>query len=140
MKRNSTTSIAMSKYNTQAGMTLIEIMIVIVILGLIIGAITFGVMPRFKKAKVKTTQLKVDNIASILTESAEEPEHQGKEGQALLEALIGEGMIKKADLKDAWGQEVKAEKAGDGFCVKSAGADKSFGTADDVLSKDCKEN
>lgn len=139
MERKSVTSLALKKYNSQAGMTLIEIMIVIVILGLIIGAITFGVMPRFKKAKVKTTQLKLDNIASILTESAEEPEHAGKEGNALLEALVAEGMIKKADLKDAWGQDVKAEKAGDGFCVRSAGADKSFGTADDVLSKDCAE-
>ncbi|MBN2724131.1 MAG: prepilin-type N-terminal cleavage/methylation domain-containing protein [Deltaproteobacteria bacterium] len=140
MKRENVTARALRNLKSQRGMTLIEIMIVIVILGLIIGAITFGVMPRFKKAKKKTTQLKLNNIASILTESAEEPEHSGKEGNQILEALVTDGTIKKSDLKDAWGQEVKAEKAGEGFCVRSAGPDKSFNTADDVLSNDCNEN
>ena len=125
--------------SNQRGMTLIEIMIVIVIFGLVMGAITFGIMPRFKKAKRKTTRMKLDNIASILIENADEEEYQGKDGKALLDALIQDGMIKKKDIKDAWGQEIRVEKGDDGFCVISAGPDKNFGSKDDIRNSDCKE-
>ncbi|MBU1220279.1 hypothetical protein KKF34_01250 [Myxococcota bacterium] len=93
---------------------------------------------KFKKAKEVTTRLKLDNISSVMTESNEEPEHKGMSGPELLNALIKAGMIKKPDLKDAWGNTIFVKKVGDGFCVISSGPDLIQNTNDDIKSKDCR--
>jgi general secretion pathway protein G len=127
--------------NTQKGMTLLEIMVVLVIMGLIMGAVTVGVMTYLKKAKRKTTKTQVNRIADIINVNAADLEYKGKKGKELLDALMNEGLIKKKMLNDAWGNEVRVEYAGAGsdHCVISAGADESFGTADDIKSADCSE-
>ena len=48
------------------GMTLIEIMVVLVILGLIAGAVTVAVIPRINEARVSRTQLDIGNIENAL--------------------------------------------------------------------------
>ena len=48
------------------GMTLIEIMVVLVILGLIAGAVTVAVIPRINEARVQRTQLDIGNIEQAL--------------------------------------------------------------------------
>jgi len=44
------------------GMTLIEIMVVLVILGLIAGAVTVAVIPRINEARVDRTKLDIGNL------------------------------------------------------------------------------
>ena len=44
------------------GMTLVEIMIVVVIMGLIVGAVSIGVFPALARAKVKTAGQEVLQI------------------------------------------------------------------------------
>ena len=121
------------------GMTLIEIMVVIVIMGLVMGAVTVGVMSYLKKAKKKTTQTQVNRIAATINAEAAEPENKGKDAKAILDSLVSDGSFKKKDLLDAWGNEIRVEKQGRTFCVISAGADESFGTGDDIKDEDCGE-
>ncbi|MGM0596762.1 MAG: type II secretion system protein [Myxococcota bacterium] len=123
----------------QKGMTLIEIMIVIVILGMIIGVVTFGIMPRFRRAKKKASQLQLNKIERIIVENSEEPEYKKKEAQSVLEGLVDEGMLKEKDVKDTWGTDVRAEGRASSPCVISAGEDESFGTPDDLQSDGCDE-
>jgi len=48
------------------GMTLIEIMVVLVILGLIAGAVTVAVIPRINEARVQRTQLDISQLENAL--------------------------------------------------------------------------
>ena len=48
------------------GMTLIEIMVVLVILGLIAGAVTVAVIPRINEARVDRTKLDIGNLENGL--------------------------------------------------------------------------
>ncbi|PKN48005.1 MAG: hypothetical protein CVU59_00680 [Deltaproteobacteria bacterium HGW-Deltaproteobacteria-17] len=126
-----------SNRRRQMGMTLIEIMVVIVIMGMVMGAVTVGVMSYLKKAKKKTTQTQVNRIAATINAEAAEPENKGKDGKAMLETLISDGSFKKKDLSDAWGNEIRVEKQDRSFCVFSAGPDENFGTGDDIKDEDC---
>jgi general secretion pathway protein G len=123
----------------QLGMTLIEIMVVIVIMGMVMGAVTVGVMSYLKKAKKKTTQTQVNRIAATINAEAAEPTNKGKDAKGILEVLVSDGSLKKKDLSDAWGNEVRVEKVDKTFCVISAGPDENFGTGDDIKDEDCGE-
>jgi len=48
------------------GMTLIEIMVVLVILGLIAGAVTVAVIPRINEARVSTAKLDISSLENAL--------------------------------------------------------------------------
>jgi len=120
-------------------MTLIEIMIVLVILGMIIGVVTFGIMPRFKKAKKKTTLMQLNKIAELIRENSMEPEYTGKSAKTIFDGLVGDKTIKKKMTVDNYGQEIRVEGDGDAPCVISGGPDKSFGGADDIRSDSCDE-
>ncbi|MBU1240139.1 prepilin-type N-terminal cleavage/methylation domain-containing protein [Myxococcota bacterium] len=140
MKTNNTSLTGTFTRNGQRGMTLIEIMIVLVILGMIIGVVTFGIMPRFKKAKKKTTQMQINKIAELIRENSMEPEYAGKPAKAIYDGLISDGTIQKKMTRDNYGQEIRVEGDGDRPCIISAGADKSFGGADDIRSDSCDED
>ena len=53
---------------SQRGMTLLEIMIVIAILGLLASVVVVAVMNQFDNAKIKTTKIKLNNIKGALSQ------------------------------------------------------------------------
>jgi general secretion pathway protein G len=57
---------AASRRRSEAGYTLTELLVVIVVLSLVAAAITPQILSRFNTAKVRTAQLHVDTLAAAL--------------------------------------------------------------------------
>jgi general secretion pathway protein G len=116
------------------GFTLIEVMIVIVIIGLIAGAVSFGVVPKLKKAKIETAKMVVGKIANAAGASMGSNSTCPKG----IEELIAQGDLSKSQAKDPWGVPYSFKCPGlkevDGVDVSSAGPDKQLGTPDDINS------
>jgi general secretion pathway protein G len=108
------------------GMTLIEIMVVLVILGLIAGAIGFNVFQRLKEAQVQTAKLDLkaisDGVDLYHVETGNWPDNLGP----LVPKFV------KEIRKDPWGNDYQFLKTGDGYDVYSYGPDKAQGGGDDI--------
>ena len=108
------------------GMTLIEIMVVLVILGLIAGAIGFNVFQRLKEAQVRSAQLDLKAISNGVDLYHVETGQWPDEIQQLMPKYL-------KDLhKDPWGVDYAYVRSGDGFDVYSYGPDKVQGGGDDI--------
>ena len=109
------------------GMTLIEIMVVLVILGLIAGAIGYNVFNRLKEAQIDTARLNLrklsDSIDIYRVENGSLPDS--------LPQLVPK-IIKELP-KDPWGMEYKYVRQGDNYDVYSYGPDKAQGGGDDIV-------
>ena len=111
------------------GMTLIEIMIVVVIMALVATGVGIAVIPQLQKAKIKDTQAAVQTVRSavtlyIATNNAE---------CATMDQLIQDKSIDKTkSTKDAWEHEFRIECDGVDINVTSAGPDGEFETQDDI--------
>ncbi len=123
----------------QRGVTLIEIMIVLAIIGLIMGVLVGPkVMNAFKESRVKTAFLMLKEYEGAYTRWVADNEGDCPEK---LEDLLK--YTNKKDLKDPWGQSF-VMKCGEGvptdshFGVISLGPDKREGTDDDIHSWDVK--
>jgi len=108
------------------GMTLIEIMVVLVILGLIAGAIGFNVFQRLKEAQVRSAQLDLKAISNAVdlyhVETGQWPESIQQLAPKYVKDLH----------KDPWGIDYAYVRSGDGFDVYSYGPDKAQGGGDDI--------
>jgi general secretion pathway protein G len=112
----------------QEGMTLVEIMIVMVIMALVTAAASFAILPRLKDARVKATQQDAKKIASAAEMYMSEHE-DCPTVEKLVEAKI---MSKKNRTADAWDHEYTIECDEDGAIVRSGGPDGQMGTDDDI--------
>lgn len=114
------------------GMTLLEIMIVLALIGLVMGAIVAGVIPQFNKGKIKTAKLAASKIAGSIAQYS--ADNEGK--CPTLDELVGSGFLQKSQMKDPWGSAyvIKDCTGPDGAHVTSFGPDKQEGTPDDVKS------
>jgi general secretion pathway protein G len=130
----------------QRGMTLLEIMVVITILGLIAGAITVAVIPQLAKAKRERASTDIKSIENALDlYKVQKGRYPGTDEG--LGGLITEKMLKKqrsdatADCKlgvcDPWGRDYvylyPGAKNADGYDIISYGGDgRSGGDGDDA--------
>jgi general secretion pathway protein G len=107
-------------------MTLIEIMVVLVILGLIAGAIGYNVFQQLKNAQIDTARLDLRKLSDAIdiyrVESGNFPD--------ALQQLVPK--VVKEIRKDPWGQEYKYVRSGDSYDVYSYGPDKAQGGGDDI--------
>ena len=108
------------------GMTLIEIMVVLVILGLIAGAIGYNVFNQLKEAQTKTAKLDLQAISNGVdlfhVETGQWPDG--------LQQLVPKYV--KEIHKDPWGSEYGYVHTADGYDVYSYGPDKTQGGGDDI--------
>jgi general secretion pathway protein G len=116
----------LTKKRGARGMTLIEIMVVLVILGLIAGAIGFNVFNQLKSAQVKAADLDLKALSNGIdlyhVETGQWPDS--------LQQLVPK-YVKEVH-KDPWGSEYNYVRTGDGFTVYSFGPDKAQGGGDDI--------
>ena len=128
----------------QRGMTLLEIMIVIAILGLIASVVVVAVMNNLERAKVNTCRLKINEVRKALDLYRVDNDDYPSQSEGL-RALIspphgGPPYLKdKETPRDSWGQELMyynpARGGGGSVEVMSKGPDRQEGTQDDVKAK-----
>ena len=108
------------------GMTLIEIMVVLVILGLIASFIGYNVFSNLKSAQQKSAKLDLQGIANGVdlfhVETGQWPESLGQLVPKYLKEVH----------KDPWGSDYLYVRSGDGYDVYSYGPDKAQGGGDDI--------
>ena len=114
----------------ERGVTLIEVMIVVVILGLIAGGVAIAVLPKMREAQVKTTR----TSATTLRQAAERWRTDHASDQCpTAQMLLQEKAIDTASkITDAWDVPFKIACEEDETIVSSAGPDKKDGTQDDI--------
>jgi general secretion pathway protein G len=107
------------------GMTLIEIMVVLVILGLIASAVAVNVIGSLGEAKVKQARTDLHTLENCL-DLYKIDKNRYPTTEEGLQALVTAGKC-KAQLKDPWGNQYVYLQPGqahpDSYDVKSYGAD-----------------
>ena len=115
----------------ERGMTLIEILVVMVILGLIATAVAVNVVGRAAQARVDRAKTDVQRIASDGVEAFKVMRGRYPSTEEGLKLLVDEKFLKpnndKGTVTDPWGKEYiylyPGQAHPDGFDVKSYGAD-----------------
>ncbi|MBX7147842.1 type II secretion system major pseudopilin GspG [bacterium] len=140
----------MKQLKSQAGMTLIEIMVVVAIIAGITGLIAVNVLGQREKANLELTSTQISNIMSALDQYKLD-NHKYPSSEQGLEALVKKpssgtvpkyypegGYLKKMP-KDAWGNDFSYASPGthgEAVEIWSSGPDSEPDTEDDVKSWD----
>jgi general secretion pathway protein G len=103
------------------GMTLIEIMVVMVILGLIAGMVGIAVVGAADRARVDRTKTDIANLQGALDLYKARHGHYPDTGSGM-KALVDENILSKTP-KDAWDNDYQYLMEGGKAIVKSYGAD-----------------
>jgi general secretion pathway protein G len=118
------------KRRSERGMTLIEIMVVLVIIGLVASAVAVNVVGRLGEAKVKQAETDVRNIASQGVDAFKVMRGRYPTTEEGLNVLIQEKFIKAnkgGKLLDPWNREYiylyPGQAHADAYDVKCYGAD-----------------
>jgi general secretion pathway protein G len=133
--------------NGERGMSLIEIVIVMALMGGLMVVIVSTVTKTANQAKVKETELAFNQLRSALQMYKMQVSHYPTTDlglKALVEKPEGvkgwRGPYCEPELlKDAWGGEIQYESDGRSIAFHSAGDDEQLGTADDVSWPEPKE-
>lgn len=112
------------------GVTLFEVMIVVVILGLISTGVAVAVLPRLKEASIKTSK----SSAMVLRQAAEQWRGTNAGDKCpTAQMLQQEKLIDSASkITDAWETPFKVICEDEETYVVSFGPDKKEGTQDDI--------
>ncbi len=123
-------SIATARSALERGMSLVEVMIVVVIIGLIASGAALGVFPKLKQAQVDTTK----TGARTIRQAAESwrGAHAADECPTPKQLIEEKQLDTASKISDAWDQPFKILCEDDETFVTSGGPDKKEGTADDI--------
>jgi general secretion pathway protein G len=112
------------------GLTLVELVIVITIIGVLTAAISVGVMAAKKKADIGTARTACNSVrsATLLWKNSHPSEDCPTIEQLKHEKLLDSGF----SVKDAWGNPFKLACEADELVCTTAGPDRKEGTEDDI--------
>jgi general secretion pathway protein G len=125
----------------QAGMSIIEIIIVLALIGGLMGVIVTNVIQQSENAKMDTAKLEMQRISESLTMYRVDNNRYPRTEQGL-EALISAPSDAKKwrgpycdedKLIDPWDGDYSYESDGRAFRIVSAGPDGNEGTSDDIF-------
>jgi general secretion pathway protein G len=120
---------ALLRRAARQGMTLIEIMIVVVIMALVTTGVAIAVLPKLQQAKVKSAESAVQTVKSAVTLYIA----TNNTDCATMPQLIEDKQIDKSTAtQDPWNHDFQIECDGTDINVRSAGPDGEFDTVDDI--------
>lgn len=125
-----------ASFQAARGMTLLEIMVVIAIIGIVMTAIGVGVVGYLNKAKISATKSQLSNIANAVQMYSLDGDYP-----ANLQVLTeGAGApLKPKQLKDPWGQDFRyaypSQEKSREFDLCSNGPDRRSGGEDDICQE-----
>jgi general secretion pathway protein G len=114
----------------QRGVTLVEVLIVVAIMGIIAGGAAYLVFPEFKKARIKTAVVG----AGVIKQAAEVYRELESSSDACptIQDLVNAKKIDGKKTEDPWGMTYKVKCEEGEIRVVSPGNDRKEGTPDDV--------
>jgi general secretion pathway protein G len=123
---------AQSARHADGGMTMLEIMIVLAIIGLVTSVIGVGVYANWKKSQIKVARIAVNEIAQKTIQYMTD---NSNECPKSMDDLVAQKYMPKKQ-KDPWNRDFILRCPGtinaDGIDVVSLGPDGQEGTADDI--------
>lgn len=128
------------------GFSLTELMVVIVIIGMLAGAVAIGTRGYLAASRKGVAEMEISEITNALESynGLKTGYPSVVEGLAVLTESTEEfpGGLLKGDLNDPWGNPYEYVVPGtneEPFDVASSGADGRFGTDDDISSSDLRD-
>ncbi len=124
---------------TQKGLTLIEILIVLAIIGTLMAVITPRLQRLFGQSKARQTNMVIDNLVNDLSMYLNDCYEAPSSAQDLLtkpsscDNWVGPYTTEKG-LKDGWKQDLQISGQGTKVTIKSLGADKTP-SGDDITKE-----
>lgn len=129
-----------SRKRSQLGMTIIEILIVIALMGTIMTLVVTQVLDVGEGAKVDASRIGMGRLESTL-QMYKIHNYRYPTSEQGLQALVAKPSgakrwrgpyTEKGKLEDPWGNEYSYESDGKSFKIVSAGPDLELGTGDDI--------
>jgi len=125
----------LSAARASRGMTLLEIMVVIAIIGIVATSVGVGVVGYLGKAKIDSCKAQIRNISQALDIASADSDYPS----ALSTLTEGANApLKAKQLKDPWQQEFiynyPSQKGDQRYDLCSKGPDKREGTEDDICN------
>ena len=113
----------------ERGVTLIEILIVLAIVGMIAGGVAVYAVPKFKESQIKEAKISAQDLQTIADGWRADNGNDCPTPQRLKSE---KQMSAGSNLNDPWGSPWKIACDGDNTTVISFGPDKKEGTQDDI--------
>jgi len=116
-------------HRRRAGMTLMEIMIVLVLVGMLATGIGVALMPQLERGRVRDTEKSVQIVRSAVQMYRLDSPRACPD----MRTLVNEGFVDSSkSTVDAWGNEFVIQCDRNEVSVISPGADGQLGTEDDI--------